>query len=154
MTLASFTCHSIRPVFSSHDDPLIEYPLSIPEYCQKGWTIYSAGNISGFSHAMNMRLTGWVENKYSMSIHMWLSTNKRVYGCLLFTTSMFLMHTNKLWTEVGGNPRIILVLSSSLVFLTTKGSVWVMLKINIPILPEAFLLLQAKVDGPSFSGNV
>ena len=25
---------------------------------------------------------------------------------------------------------------------------------NIPILPEAFLLLQAKVDGPSFSGNV
>ncbi len=63
---------------------------------------------------MNMRLTGWVENKYSMSIHMWLSTNKRVYGCLLFTASMFLMHTNKLWTEVGGNPKIILVLSSSL----------------------------------------
>ncbi len=26
--------------------------------------------------------------------------------------------------------------------------------VNIPILPEAFLLLQAKVDGPSFSGNV
>ncbi len=25
---------------------------------------------------------------------------------------------------------------------------------NIPILPEAFLLLQSKVDGTSFSGNV
>ena len=28
------------------------------------------------------------------------------------------------------------------------------MKVNIPILAEAFLLLQAKVDGPSFSGNV
>ncbi len=26
--------------------------------------------------------------------------------------------------------------------------------LNIPILPEAFLILQAKVDCPSFSGNV